>query len=84
MRPAKARISLGGWASAQSDQSLRCARNGKLRTQRFIMRTANTDQTRRMPRLIRDYVGRSGDLVGFVMSRLKCRLKETIGTDVTL
>ena len=30
------------WASAQSDQSLRCALNGKLRTQAFFMRTAKT------------------------------------------
>ena len=30
------------WASAQSDQSLRCALNGQLRTQCFFMRTAKT------------------------------------------
>ena len=30
------------WASAQSDQSLRCMLNGKLRTQAFFMRTAKT------------------------------------------
>ena len=30
------------WASAQSDQSLRCALNGKLRTQFFFMRTAKS------------------------------------------
>ena len=30
------------WASAQSDQSLRCALNGKLRTRCFFMRTAKT------------------------------------------
>ena len=30
------------WASAQSDQSLRCALNGSLRTQGFFMRTAKT------------------------------------------
>ena len=30
------------WASAQSDQSHRCALNGKLRTQAFFMRTAKT------------------------------------------
>ena len=40
------------WASAQSDQSLRCALNGLLRTQAFFMQTAKTDQTGRMPRLI--------------------------------
>ena len=30
------------WASAQSDQSLCCALNGKVRTQAFFMRTAKT------------------------------------------
>ena len=30
------------WASTQSDQSLRCALNGLLRTQAFFMRTAKT------------------------------------------
>ena len=30
------------WASAQSDQSIRCALNGYLRTQGFIMRTMKT------------------------------------------
>ena len=30
------------WASAVSDQSLRCALNGQLRTQGFLMRTAKT------------------------------------------
>ena len=30
------------WASAQSDQSLRCAFNGQLRTQAVFMRTAKT------------------------------------------
>ena len=30
------------WASAQCDQSLRCALNGYLRTQTFFMRTAKT------------------------------------------
>ena len=37
VRPAKTR---SAWASAQSDQSLRCALNGYLRTQCFFMRTA--------------------------------------------
>ena len=50
---------------AQSDQSIRCARNGTLRTQCFFMRTAKTDQTRRMPKLILVFAGRSGDFVGF-------------------
>ena len=39
VRPAKTQISLG---SAQSDQSLRCALSGWLRTQAFFMRTAKT------------------------------------------
>ena len=38
-----------GWASVQSDQSLRCALSGKLGTQGFFRRTAKTDQTGRMP-----------------------------------
>ena len=33
------------WVSAQSDESLRCALNGQLRTQAFFMWTAKTDQT---------------------------------------
>ena len=40
------------WASAQSDQSLCWAFNGKLRTQGIFMWTAKTDQTGWMPRLI--------------------------------
>ena len=39
-------------ASAQSDQPLHCALNRKLKTQGFFMRTAKTDQTGQMPRLI--------------------------------
>ena len=37
--------------------SLRCALNGYLRTQAFIMRTAKTDQTEQMPRLIWVFAG---------------------------
>ena len=48
------------------------------------MRTAKTAQTGRTPRLIRVFAGHSGEFVGFVMPRLKCRFKETIETDVTL
>ena len=58
------------WAFAQSDQSLRCALNGYLRTQAFFMRTAKTDQTGRMPRLIRVFAGRTCHFVGFVVRRL--------------
>ena len=46
------------WASAQSNQSLRCA----LRTQAF-MRTAKTDQTGRVPRLIWVIAGRTATLL---------------------
>ena len=35
------------------------------------MQTAKTDQTGRMPRLIRVFAGRTGDFVCFVMRRLK-------------
>ena len=63
------------WASAQSDQSLRYALNGYLRTQAFFMQTAKT--------LIRvsDWTDAKADLslrwahrsfVGFVMRWLKC------------
>ena len=47
------------WASAQSDQSLRCPLSGKLRTQTFFMRTAKNDQTGRTPRLIWVFAGRT-------------------------
>ena len=61
------------WASTKSYQSLRCALNGKLRTQAFFMRTANSDQTWWMPRLIWVFAKQS---VGFVMSRLKYSLHD--------
>ena len=60
------------WASAQSDQSLRCVLSGLLRIQAFFMRTAKTRS---------DWADAQADLslrlahshfVGFVMSRLKC------------
>ena len=51
------------WASAQSDQSLRCALNGQLKTQAFFMWTAKTDQTGRMPRLIWVFAGRTVTLL---------------------
>ena len=47
------------WAPAQSDQSLRCALHGQLRTWAFFMR---------MPRLI--FAGRTAHFVGFVVLRL--------------
>ena len=55
------------WPSAQSDQSLRCALSGQLRTQGFFMQIAKTLirlggcpgwQTGRMPRLIWVFAGR--------------------------
>ena len=55
VRPAKIQISLG---YPPCLISLRYALSGKLRTQAFFMRTAKTDQTGRMPRLIRVFVGR--------------------------
>ena len=51
---AKTQISL---ASAQSDQSLRCALNGQLKVQGFFMRTVKTLIRRRMPRLIWVFAG---------------------------
>ena len=47
------------WASPQSDQSLRCALNGKLRAQGFFIWTEKTDQTGRMPWLIWVFPGRT-------------------------
>ena len=52
------------WASAQSDQSLRCALNGWLRTQDFFMWTATTLIGLGL-RLVHT------NFVGFVVSRLK-------------
>ena len=52
------------WASAQSVQSLHYAFSGKLRIQPFFMRTAKTDQTGRMPRLIWVFTGRTATLLG--------------------
>ena len=60
-----------GWAFVQSDQSLRCVLNEKLRTQTFFMRTAKTDQTGLMPRLIWVFAGCTCYFVSFVMLRLK-------------
>ena len=47
------------WASAQSDQSLRCALNGWLRIQAFLKRTMKTLVSGRMPRLIWVFAGRT-------------------------
>ena len=56
-------------ASAQSDQSLRYALNGELRTQAFFMQTVKTDQTGLMPRPISLRWAHT-HFVGFVMLRL--------------
>ena len=47
------------WASAQSDQSLRCPHEESLGPWLPIELTAKTDQTLRMPRLIRVFAGDS-------------------------
>ena len=54
-------------AHPHCDQSLCCALNMKPRTQGFLMRTAKTDQTLRMPRLIWVFAGHTGHFVGFVV-----------------
>ena len=62
------------WASAQYDQSLHCALNRWLRVQCFFIRTAKTDQTGQMPRLIRVFARhtyRPYHLVGLVVLPLK-------------
>ena len=58
------------WASTQSDQSLPCPHEESLGPQLPIKRTAKTDQTGRMPRLIRVFAWRTCHFVGFVMRRL--------------
>ena len=63
------------WASAQSDQSLRCALNRKLRAQAFFMQTGKTDQSGLMPRLIWVFAGCTGHFVHFVMLQLICHLR---------
>ena len=57
------------WASVQFVQSLRCALNGYLRTPTFFMRTAKTDQTGQMVRLIWVFAERTCHFVGFVIRR---------------
>ena len=60
VRPVKTQISLGirpVWSEL----------SGLQRTQGFFMRTAKTDQTGRMPRLLWVFAGRTGHFVGFVV-----------------
>ena len=68
VRPAKTQISLGirsAWASAQSDQSLRCALCGQLRTQGFF----TLIRLGECPGWSESWLG-AHSFAGFVMSRL--------------
>ena len=60
------------WASTQSDQSSP-ALNGWLRTQAYFMRTAKTDQTGQMPRLIWVFAGHT--FILFVLLKWNTRRK---------
>ena len=51
------------WASAQSDQSLRCPHDEKCGSLPTHWAQAKTDQTGRMPRLIRVFAGRTVTLL---------------------
>ena len=56
-----------------------------IRTQAFFMRTAKTDHTGRMPRLIWVFAGRTCHFVGFVTRRLIFKQNtETMRRDVTI
>ena len=58
------------WASAQSDQSLRCLHEETLGPWLPIERTAKTDQTGQMPRLIWVFAGCTCYFVVFITRRL--------------
>ena len=58
------------WASAQSDQSLRCPQEESLGPQLSIEHTAKTGQ---MHRLNWVFAGRTSHFVGFVMRRFICK-----------
>ena len=58
------------WASAKSDQSLRCALCVAKDPRCRHADSEDSDQTGRMPRLIWVFAGRTGHFVGFVMRRL--------------
>ena len=63
------------WASAQSDQSLRCSHEESLiwSLATHWADSEDSDQTGRMPRLISVFAGMlHNHIVGFVMRRLKC------------
>ena len=55
---AQRRLSLA-WASTYSNQNLRCVLSGYLSTQAFFMRSEDSDQTGRIPRLIWVFAGRT-------------------------
>ena len=58
------------WAATQSDQSLQCGQ-WVVESPMFLhVDSQDSDQTGRMPRLIRVFAGRKGHYVGFVMRRL--------------
>ena len=59
------------WASAQSDQSLRCPHEESLDPQLPIEHTAKNDQTGRMPSVSWVFAAHIDQFVGFVMRRLK-------------
>ena len=59
------------WASTQSDQSSLCAQWVTKGPKFLHADSEDSDQTRRMPRLIWVFAGRTGHFVGFVMRRLK-------------
>ena len=60
------------WASAQSDQSLRCPHEETLESlATHWVHIEDADQTGRMPRLIWVFAGCTGHFIGFVMLWLK-------------
>ena len=62
------------WASAQSEQSLRCPHEESLGPYLPIKHTAKTHLTGRMPRLICAFPGHTVIFVGFVMGWLISRI----------
>ena len=59
-------------AFAQSDQNLPWAKSGQTKIQSLFMLTTKTDQTARMRRLIRVFVGRICEKVRFLTFRFIC------------
>ena len=56
--------------SAKSDQSLHCVLNGCLKALAFFNGSVKTDRTGRMPKLIRVFVRRKAQIIGFVTQLL--------------